>query len=485
MPQAASLQISNREHSADVFLRGAALGHRSKIPSPAASNNARLTSNSCRDDSYPGIPASGQYSTEMDLSSLSTLHGRMSIGKQPQYSLKLNSTAEGDAVEPEKRAQQLLTKITQGIKKPPLETPRSSVKSEEPFDESSTSKLLEAIAKSGLISSISSSNSSLDSFISPLLLPALSEGAELPPLPPGPRPLPFTGPGPDSPPLSSLLSSLVAKGLISSATEPSPASPVLPKEEGEEEKNDALPSLVSKGSVLTSTRPSVASAVDSSTLIGLEFKPGVLREYHPEVINHLYPGVVPDDEEMRFDSEEQIRSHFSFNWMFCNPLEPDSDRRSSRRWYPCLAQFITRCALVDQGSRDNDEAAALAEEKESMERVHLGEQEKETTMVPADEGQCICGLCGEPFEDVYSEERDEWMYAGAVYYSPPWSFSLGPPVKVEEEEDASLVHRRALILHANCRSSSTHNTDAPPRDSLQLADVKMVSSSLTSLFFSL
>lgn len=62
------------------------------------------------------------------------------------------------------------------------------------------------------------------------------------------------------------------------------------------------------------------------------------------------------------------------------------------------------------------------------------------TMVVADESQCVCVLCGEVFEDFYSEEMEKWMFRKAVY--------LG----VKDGEKGGNI---GPIVHADCISENS------------------------------
>ncbi|KAF8395339.1 hypothetical protein HHK36_019284 [Tetracentron sinense] len=376
--------------------------------------------------------------------------------------------------------------------------------------QSSTSSLLAAIMKSGLLSSNSVSGS----------LPSLSfqdSGASLsqsniqPPLPSGPPPTQLTTssasvlsmpshgstsasttdpqkkalrpplpPGPPPPsshvgstssqtlnvasavpnPLSSLLSSLVAKGLISASTTesqtltppqgttrlqnqgsgsatpssmPVASSPVsstiVPSSSGNE-----LP--LSESEAKSSTSLSLATTTETNDLIGIEFKPDIIRVSHPPVISGLFDNFPHQCSicGLRLKLQERLDRHLE--WHAAKKAERISFNGVSRRWYANLGDWVAG----SMGLPSRSTSTASIEES-------VNSSEKSEPMVPADESQSVCTLCGDLFEDFYSHERDEWMFKGAVYMT----FSSGEGEGGTTDESA--VH--GPIVHAKCISQSS------------------------------
>ncbi|XP_072979871.1 uncharacterized protein [Typha angustifolia] len=290
----------------------------------------------------------------------------------------------------------------------------------------------------------------------------------LPPLPPGPPPpsslvLPTCQISNTSSstvdPLSSLLSSLVAKGLISSAASEIKA--------GSSAQPDQLPNqssglahCTSKHVLPTSTTTSIESFTERGSsasesvsladaalshsasteiagLIGFDFKSETLREYHPQVIYSLFDNLNYQCSicGLRFRFDEQLNSHLE--WHGHKKLEGSNFRSVCRRWYMDTHEWIA--GLVGPKNGQMELTASLDD-------VGLLEEHCEP-MVPADENQIICALCGEPFEDFYSVERDEWMYKGAVF--------LKLQIMQDITADMGETEGQVPIVHAKCISRSS------------------------------
>ncbi|KAI4998805.1 hypothetical protein ZWY2020_054147 [Hordeum vulgare] len=332
--------------------------------------------------------------------------------------------------------------LSTGMEQQPEEVSLPSDPTHAKSDKISASNLLAGLFKGGFILNTSDHAVPHSHGLASLPSSSASENAPLkphapnslrPPLPPGPPP---TQSAEKAAPLSSLLSSLVAKGLISSPSTDSSAVARKPSKSSPSTSDvsaSAPPPPIVQPSVAKETPTPVKALltqppeIEMANLIGLEFKPVVLREHRTEVVNRLF-----DDQShqcrtcgLRFRLEDELSAHTACN----GPEEARNTGIAPERWYPSKSRWIDRLPEPQSVFLDSASDSDLGTAEEVCE-----------FMVPADESQIICCLCGEQFDDMYSIDRSEWMYKDAVYYDR----SSGSGGSSQSKELAPIVHARCM-----------------------------------------
>ncbi|MED6183767.1 hypothetical protein PIB30_040751 [Stylosanthes scabra] len=194
-----------------------------------------------------------------------------------------------------------------------------------------------------------------------------------------------------------------------------------------------ISSLLNYG-VISVTNP--LTGLDS---IGTELDPDILKVRHECAISGLY-GDLPRQCTscgVRFKGQNEHSSHMDWHVTGNRMCKSRSKQKGFQKWFVSGSMWLS-------GAESTPGPRFLPTNDDKIEEIKEDDQE---LCVPAEEDQSRCALCGEAFDEFYSDEMDEWMYRGATYLN---AAHMGTKFMSMDR------HHLGPIVHSKCTSHSTN-----------------------------